>query len=286
MKRRRRPRTNDRLVCRRSTPRRGRRRNGKRPNWHSKPPNAVSRSSSRRGGRPQAAVYDRYAARARSSGMTIAPHGRAAPRLTGETRSRSPSVRRQSPDLRGFEWYYYQHLLEQSAAVFSGHGVSVVGGAFAANGQLVTLDQNGQVRHWDLDWQVEDEASRRDLPGGPALGSASCRPTDGWPRSPKATRFTSLRQPRATRCSRSIPPIRPYRRLIISRDGDRLVIVDDKIRWCKHRERRGDRIRRSEIRSRRKSRLVCRRSDAGRRRSRCHRRSGFRSSAWTRTRRR
>ena len=26
------------------------------------------------------------------------------------------------PDLRGFEWYYYQHLLEQSAAVFSEHG--------------------------------------------------------------------------------------------------------------------------------------------------------------------
>ncbi len=29
----------------------------------------------------------------------------------------------QKPDLRGFEWYYYQHLLENSAAVFSGHDV-------------------------------------------------------------------------------------------------------------------------------------------------------------------
>ena len=71
------------------------------------------------------------------------------------------------PDLRGFEWYYYQHLLEASAAVFSGHGVSVVDGAFTADGQLVTLDQNGQVRRWDLGSQHEDEASRRDLPGGP-----------------------------------------------------------------------------------------------------------------------
>ena len=34
------------------------------------------------------------------------------------------------------------------------------------------------------------------------------------------------------RRSRSIPPIRSIiRRLIFSRDGDRLVIVDDKIRW-------------------------------------------------------
>ena len=43
---------------------------------------------------------------------------------------------------------------------------SVVDGAFAADGQLVTLDQNGQVRRWDLGSQDEDEASRRDLPGG------------------------------------------------------------------------------------------------------------------------
>src|SRR5262245_52039109 len=72
------------------------------------------------------------------------------------------------PDLRGFEWCYFQHLLEHSAAVFSGHDVSVEDGAFASNGQLVTLDQNGQVRRWDLGFQVEDQASRRDLPGGPS----------------------------------------------------------------------------------------------------------------------
>ena len=33
------------------------------------------------------------------------------------------------------------------------------------------------------------------------------------------------------RSSRSIPPILVLRRLIFSRDSDRLVIVDDKIRW-------------------------------------------------------
>ncbi len=29
-------------------------------------------------------------------------------------------------DLRGFEWYYYQNLLEHGSAVFSGHAASVV----------------------------------------------------------------------------------------------------------------------------------------------------------------
>ena len=70
-------------------------------------------------------------------------------------------------DLRGFEWYYYQHLLQSSATVLSGHGESVIDGAFTAEGQLVTLDQKGQLRRWDLGTQHEDEPSRRDLPGGP-----------------------------------------------------------------------------------------------------------------------
>ena len=43
------------------------------------------------------------------------------------------------------EWHYYQHLLENGTAVFAGDTVSVVGGDFATNGQLVTLDQNDQV---------------------------------------------------------------------------------------------------------------------------------------------
>src|SRR5262249_15843391 len=69
------------------------------------------------------------------------------------------------PDLRGFEWHYYQHFLEDSGTVLSGHTASVVGGALTPDGQLVTLDENGQVRHWDLGSQEEDRARRRDLPG-------------------------------------------------------------------------------------------------------------------------
>ena len=68
-------------------------------------------------------------------------------------------------DLRGFEWRYYQHLLDNSAAVFTGHAVAVADDAFTSTGQLVTLDQKGQVRRWDLGSQAEDMAGRRDLPG-------------------------------------------------------------------------------------------------------------------------
>ena len=72
------------------------------------------------------------------------------------------------PDLRGFEWYYYQHLLQSSATIFSGHAGSVVDAAISTEGPLVTVDQNGQVRRWDLGSVHEDRARRHELPGGPS----------------------------------------------------------------------------------------------------------------------
>jgi WD40 repeat protein len=136
------------------------------------------------------------------------------------------------PDLRGFEWYYYQNLLEHSAAVFSGHGVSVVDAALTPDGQLVTLDEKGQVRRWDLSSQSEDAANRRDLPGGP---SAQVRVL-----SPNGRR-AALAEGKKVRVFDTATGKESYsidsadvrsRRLIFSRDSDRLVIVDGKIRWC------------------------------------------------------
>src|SRR5262249_8963025 len=137
------------------------------------------------------------------------------------------------PDLRGFEWYYYQHLLESSAAVFSGHRVSVVGGAFTANGHLVTLDQNGQVRRWELSSQEEDSASRRDLPGGPGAEVGVLSP-DGQLAALAEGNKVHLFDTSTGQQTSSIDSAasNPYRRLIFSRDSQNLVIVDNKIRWC------------------------------------------------------
>ena len=118
------------------------------------------------------------------------------------------------------------------AAVFSGHDVSVVGGAFAANGQLVTLDQNGQVRHWDLDSQVEDEASRRDLPGGPGAQVRVLSPDGRLAALAEGNKVHVFETATGNETFQIDSVDSPHRRLIISRDGDRLVIIDDKIRWC------------------------------------------------------
>jgi WD40 repeat protein/tetratricopeptide (TPR) repeat protein len=137
------------------------------------------------------------------------------------------------PDLRGFEWHYYQHLLEQSATVFSGHAGSVVQGALTPEGQLVTLDEKGQVRRWDLSSQSEDAASRRDLPGG---GNAH------RVLSPNG-RLVALVEERKVHVFDSATGKETHAfdstqvsgrktHLIFSHDSDKLVIVDDKIRWC------------------------------------------------------
>ncbi len=137
------------------------------------------------------------------------------------------------PDLRGFEWYYYQHLLESSATVFSGHGVPVVDSALTLKGQLVTLDQNGQVRRWDLGSQDEEKRSRRDLPGGPTAQFRVLSP-DGRLVALASGNKVQVFDTSTGKETFQIdsPFLNRYRRLIFSRDSDRLVIVDNKIRWC------------------------------------------------------
>ncbi len=134
-------------------------------------------------------------------------------------------------DLRGFEWYYYQHLVEHSATVLSGHAAAVVGGALTALGQVVTLDRNGQVRHWDLGSQPEDASNRRDLPGGPTASVRILSPSGrlaALAEGNKVRLFDTLTG-KQTLAINSVDD--PFRRLIFSMDSTSLVVLDDKIRW-------------------------------------------------------
>jgi WD40 repeat protein len=136
------------------------------------------------------------------------------------------------PDLRGFEWYYDQHLLDRSAAVFSGHGATVTAAALTPDGRLVTLDRSGQVRHWDLDSQQEERANRRDLPRRGGVGSTALSPDGRLAALPQGNKIhvfdTSTGHERFQIDSAS----HPARRLIFSPDSSTLVIVEDRIRWC------------------------------------------------------
>ena len=143
-----------------------------------------------------------------------------------------PSSFESKPDLRGFEWHYYQHLLEDSAAVLKGHATPVITAAFTSNGQLVTLDQDGQARRWDLDSQAEDKASRRELKKG-GIAAVRVLSSDG--------RLAALAEGDKvyvveTSTGREHFQIEstpgPSRRLLFNPDGGRLVVFDERIRWC------------------------------------------------------
>src|SRR5262249_21997169 len=129
-------------------------------------------------------------------------------------------------------WYHYQHLLESSAAVFSGHGVSVVDGALTSDGRLVTLDQDGQVRRWELGSQDGEGASRRVLPGGPGAQARALSPNGRLAALARGNKVHVFDTSTGREMFQVDSADEPSRRLIFSRDRDRLIILDDKIRWC------------------------------------------------------
>ena len=136
------------------------------------------------------------------------------------------------PDLRGFEWHYYQHLLESSSDVFPGHGASVEGAAFTSDGQLVTLDLNAHVRRWDLESQQEDRAGRRDLPRGPVAQVRILSPNGRLSALAEDNTVHVFETSSGKDIFQFYSAYSPVRRLAFTRDNDKLVVVDDKIRWC------------------------------------------------------
>ena len=80
-------------------------------------------------------------------------------------------------DLRGFEWHYMQHLVENSAAVFSGDEVLAIDSALTPAGHLVTLNIDAQLKRWDRETGLEVGETLDLAPGGPYLGRGA---EPGW----------------------------------------------------------------------------------------------------------
>lgn len=135
------------------------------------------------------------------------------------------------PDLRGFEWNYYQHLLENSATIFTGHGASVRGAAFTSGGRLTTLDENGQVRRWEVESQQEDDTGRHDLAGGPAAGAFILSPDGQRVAQLEGNRLRVFDTSSGVEAFQIDSVDSSFRSVIFSSDAERIVVVDDKIRW-------------------------------------------------------
>ena len=110
---------------------------------------------------------------------------------------------------------------------------SILDGALTSNGQLLTLSSNSQVRRWDVGFQQEDLAHRRDLLGGRST-SVCVFSTDGrlaaLADGDKVRVFDTSTGKEALSIDSANEP---SRLLAFSRDSHWLAIVNDKIRWCK-----------------------------------------------------
>src|SRR5262249_2051764 len=99
-------------------------------------------------------------------------------------------------------------------------------------GQLVTLDERGQVRRWEVSSQSEDSASRRDLPGGRNDQVRVLSPNGrlaAFAKGRKVHVFDTATGKETHAVDSFLESGKPY--LLFARDSARLIIVDDKIRW-------------------------------------------------------
>lgn len=134
-------------------------------------------------------------------------------------------------DLRGFEWHYFMHLLENSARVFR-HGAPVIYAALSPGGQLVTMDQNVQLRRWNLETRDEDKTAHVDLARGQNFGLAALSP-DGRLAALRVDAKLQVLDTGTGEQRFEIDVAQGVRKgAIFSRDGDLLVTVGDKIQWC------------------------------------------------------
>ncbi len=96
----------------------------------------------------------------------------------------------------------------------------------------MTLDQNGQVRRWDLDSQAEEEAGRRALTGFAGLRAVALSPDGRLAAVVAGNKVRLFDICSGNEAGQVDSADGQSRDLIFARDSGRLLIVDDKIRFC------------------------------------------------------
>ncbi len=132
-------------------------------------------------------------------------------------------------DLRGFEWYYSQHLVDSSAEVFAGDDAEVMVSALTSEGQLVCMDRNFQLRRWDRE-AAREIGSTLDLADGREAGAGTLS-RDGRLAAVVIDKSVRLFDTATGKQTVPLASPTPALDLIFSPDGRMLVTVQDKIQW-------------------------------------------------------
>lgn len=132
-------------------------------------------------------------------------------------------------DLRGFEWHYLNRLVEGRAAVIQGFEKDVVAAAMSPEGELVTLDGDARLQHWN-------PATRQ--PTRPALDLKKDRSVTDQALSPNGRRAAlaigdqvHLIEARTGKENARTIPTQTRGGLVFSPDSQMLITVDTGVGW-------------------------------------------------------
>ncbi|MBI3860811.1 MAG: PD40 domain-containing protein [Planctomycetia bacterium] len=156
-------------------------------------------------------------------------------RLTAHVPGQRDGQSDAADDLRGYEWHYYQHLLEHGAAVISGLEQPVVDIALTADGRLLSLDDQALLSRWNTETcrRIGDPADLKQ--GHRNVGDKGLSP-DGRLAAMVVGRKTVHivnTTTGETTTQVDVPDLanRSYG-IVLSADGQALVIVDSqKVQW-------------------------------------------------------
>ncbi len=132
-------------------------------------------------------------------------------------------------DLRGFEWYYLKRLVDSRATIFPSGEQPVTDSALSAAGELVTLDEDGRLKRWDVKTRRETRAAL-ELRMGRGLGATALSPDGG------RVAVASAKQVHLVDTATGadvMPPLPAQSRfgIIFSPDNQMLVTLDSTIGW-------------------------------------------------------
>jgi WD40 repeat protein/Flp pilus assembly protein TadD len=132
-------------------------------------------------------------------------------------------------DLRGFEWYYLKNLMDSRASVFPGFNKPVIAAAVTAEGVLVTLDEEAQVRRFDVTTKQE-RGTQTDFRKGRNIVASTLSPDGQRVAIAIGTEVQIFDATNGEQIGRSIPA-QVRGGIIFSPDSRMLITMDTGIGW-------------------------------------------------------
>ncbi len=133
-------------------------------------------------------------------------------------------------DLRGFEWHYYSHLMENNSTVFHSANALITDFALSDDGRLITLDQSRAVKHWNVATHLEMTNSIPGLAG--LLGQAIALSSDGQRVATAFGKTVQVKDAKSGAESLNFESQSAIKVLMFSEDGRFIVTHDgDNAQW-------------------------------------------------------